>query len=123
LIEILSYAHAKGNDFTEISDNLKFCTFFGRFKSDSGASMSVKGLIMIIIIMYSFMYSFSKLEHIDKNENQTNDTADVSVEKKPHYKGITDCKLEHTDKNENQDNDIDVKVEKKPDYKGRIRQQ
>ena len=91
MIEILLCAHAKGNDFTEI---WHFC--FGRFKSDSGASMSVKGLIMIIIIMYSFMCYFSKLEHIDKNENQNNDTVDVSVEKKPHYKGITDYKVEHT---------------------------
>ena len=79
---MLSYAHAKGNDFTEI---LHFF-FGGRFRNDSRASMSVKGLIMIIIIMYSFMCYFSKLEHIDKNENQNNDI-DVKVEKKPDYKG------------------------------------
>ena len=97
--------------------------FWGRFKSDSASSMAVKGLIMIIIIKYSFMCYFSKLEHIDKNENQNNDTVDVKVEKKPHYKGITDYKLEHSDQKENQNKDIDVKVEKKPDYKGRIRQQ
>ena len=65
LIEIFSRAHEKRK---KVLNDFKFGTSFGRFQSDGGASMAVKGLILLRFWwwLYDGLFSLCGSERLDE---------------------------------------------------------